>query len=62
MGLAAAVIAWFASPAHWSGPGGVPTRLLEHIQISAVAMAVAILVALPLGITLGHLHLSLIHI
>jgi osmoprotectant transport system permease protein len=56
MGFAAAVFAWFASPAHWSGPGGVPIRLLEHVQISAVAMAVAIVVALPIGITLGHLH------
>src|SRR3981081_1465422 len=56
MGFPGAVIAWFASPAHWTGPGGVPTRLLEHVQISAEAMAVAIVVALPIGIALGHLH------
>jgi osmoprotectant transport system permease protein len=56
VGFLGAVFAWFASPAHWTGPGGVPVRLLEHGQISAVAMAVAIVVALPIGITLGHLH------
>jgi len=56
MGFLGAVIAWFASPAHWSGTGGVPTRLLEHVQISAAALAVAIMVALPIGITLGHYH------
>jgi osmoprotectant transport system permease protein len=56
MSFVAAVFAWFASPAHWTGPGGVPTRLLEHVEISAVAMAVAIVVALPIGISLGHLH------
>jgi osmoprotectant transport system permease protein len=56
MGFLGSVITWFASPAHWTGPGGVPTRLLEHVQISAEAMAVAIVVALPIGIALGHLH------
>jgi osmoprotectant transport system permease protein len=56
VGFLNSVIAWFASPAHWTGPGGVPTRLLEHLQISALAMAVAIVVALPIGIALGHLH------
>lgn len=56
MGFLGAVITWFTSPAHWTGPGGVPIRLLEHIQISALALAVAIAVALPVGIALGHLH------
>ncbi len=56
MGILGSVVAWFGSPAHWTGPDGVPIRLLEHIQISAAAMAVAILVALPAGIALGHLH------
>ena len=56
MGFLGSVFAWFASPTHWIGPAGVPTRLLEHVEISAVAMAVAIVVALPIGITLGHLH------
>ena len=56
MSFLGAVVAWFTSPAHWTGSGGVPTRLLEHVQISAVAMGVAIVIALPIGITLGHLH------
>ena len=56
MSFLGAVVVWFMSPAHWTGPDGVPTRLLEHVQISAVAMGVAIVIALPIGITLGHLH------
>lgn len=56
MAFLADVIAWFGSPAHWTGPGGVPTRLVEHLEISAVALAVAIVIALPAGIALGHLH------
>jgi osmoprotectant transport system permease protein len=56
MGILGSVITWFSSPAHWTGPDGVPIRLLEHVQISAAALAVATLVALPAGIALGHLH------
>jgi osmoprotectant transport system permease protein len=48
------VIRWFGGGAHWQGQDGVPTRLLEHIVISAEAMAVASVIALPLAIGLGH--------
>jgi len=48
------VINWFADPSHWSGPDGIPTRLLEHIQISAESVAIGALIALPIGIVLGH--------
>src|SRR5207249_4116903 len=30
---------WFADGAHWSGPNGVPTRVLEHVEISGAAVA-----------------------
>ena len=42
-------------PANWTGPDGIPARTLEQIQMSAFAMALALLVALPLGLVLGHL-------
>ena len=45
---------WFAAPSHWSGSDGIPTRLLEHIQISAEAVAIGAVIALPIGIVLGH--------
>src|SRR5712691_4563160 len=48
------LIKWFADPSHWSGPDGIPTRLLEHIQISAESVAIGALIALPIGIVLGH--------
>jgi len=48
------VIAWFADPAHWTGSHGVPNRLVEHIQISGEAVGIGLLVALPVGIALGH--------
>ncbi len=54
MNFLQSVISWFANPAHWTGNGGVPHRLLEHVIFSAVATGVAMLFALPVGIALGH--------
>jgi osmoprotectant transport system permease protein len=48
------VIRWFADSTHWSGPDGIPVRLLEHIQISGESVAIGALIALPVGIVLGH--------
>lgn len=45
---------WFTDPANWSGPDGIPTRTLQHVVISVAAMAIAIVVALPIGLFLGH--------
>jgi osmoprotectant transport system permease protein len=50
----ASLVQWFSDPAHWSGENGIPTRLVEHIEISAEAVAIGALIALPLGILLGH--------
>ena len=48
------VVAWFADPAQWQGPDGIPQRLLEHVAMSAVSVLVASLVALPAGLFIGH--------
>jgi len=48
------VARWFADPAHWEGPHGVPVRILEHIELSGLAIAIAVLIAAPIGLYLGH--------
>lgn len=48
------VIDWFQDPAHWTGPAGVPTLLLQHVLLTVVALLLAALVALPLAVWLGH--------
>ncbi len=48
------VVRWFTDPAHWSGPDGIPTRLLEHLQLSGESVAIGMVIALPIGIVLGH--------
>lgn len=45
---------WFTDPANWSGPNGIPVRTAQHLFISGAAMLIALVVALPLGLYLGH--------
>src|SRR3981189_1154528 len=54
MSIIISVFQWFLDPAHWSGPDGIPVRLLEHVQLSAESVAIGALIALPVGILLGH--------
>lgn len=45
---------YLLDPANW-GPGGEITgRLLEHLFYSAVSVLIAALIAIPLGIVIGH--------
>ncbi len=48
------VLDWLTAPAHWSGSNGIPVRLLEHLELSAVALALASAVAIPVGLYVGH--------
>jgi osmoprotectant transport system permease protein len=45
---------WLASPAHWVGSDGIPTRLGEHLLLAGLATLVAVLVAFPTGVIFGH--------
>ena len=45
---------WLTSSEQWSGPDGIPARLLEHIWYSALGVFVAALIALPAGLLIGH--------
>ena len=54
MNVFADIVAWFADPAHWAGPDGVPARVGEHLGYCLLATAIAIAIALPLGLVLGH--------
>jgi len=48
------VIGWFADPAHWQGAAGVPTRIAEHLLISAASLAIAAAIGLTTGLAVGH--------
>lgn len=54
MSLLADTARWLADPAHYRGTDAIPIRILEHVELSALALAVACLIALPIGLSLGH--------
>jgi osmoprotectant transport system permease protein len=54
MGILADTLAWLTDPTHWSGPNGIPVRLLEHAALSAASLGIALAIALPVGLWIGH--------
>jgi osmoprotectant transport system permease protein len=48
-------LVWLNDPLNWTNPDGIVARTREHLEISAVAVALACLVAWPIGIWLGHI-------
>lgn len=47
-------VAFLTDPASWAGPNGIPVRLFEHVAISGASLAIALAIALPIGIWIGH--------
>jgi len=45
---------WLFDAAHWSGPTGIPARILEHLGYTALTVLVAAVIAIPLGAVIGH--------
>ncbi len=45
---------WIKQPQQWHGSGGIPVRILEQLGYTGLALLVAALIAVPLGILIGH--------
>src|SRR5699024_1120737 len=45
---------WLGDPLRWSGPDGIPLRTLEHLGYTALGVLVAALLAVPIGLYVGH--------
>lgn len=45
---------WFNDPANWWGADGLLARIREHVFYTALIVIVAMLIALPLGLLIGH--------
>ena len=54
MNLVIDALAWLADPANWTGAGSIPQRLVEHLWVSLVVLAIAAAIALPVGGAVGH--------
>ena len=48
------VVAWFTDPANWQGIDGIPNRLWEHLQMTALSTATAAILAIPTAVVLAH--------
>jgi osmoprotectant transport system permease protein len=54
MELIGEVVTWLTDPANWAGRNGIGIRLVEQVLLSAAALGAALVIALPLGLAIGH--------
>ncbi len=47
-------VTWLNDPLNWTAEGGLIDRMGEHLAMTAVAVLLAAVVALPVGVWLGH--------
>lgn len=45
---------WFNDPLNWKGPDGLLAYTSEHIVYTIVVLAIALVIAVPLGLLVGH--------
>jgi osmoprotectant transport system permease protein len=48
------VLAWLTDGQNWQGGDGILLRTWEHVYYSAIALGIAALVAVPVGLWVGH--------
>jgi osmoprotectant transport system permease protein len=47
-------LSYIFTAANWSGPAGLGIRIAEHLQYTAIAVVFSALVAIPVGLLIGH--------
>ena len=47
-------LSYIFTAANWSGPAGIGVRIVEHLQYTAIAVVFSVLVAIPIGLIIGH--------
>jgi osmoprotectant transport system permease protein len=45
---------WLRQPAQWQGADAIPARILEQLGYAGLALLIAAVIALPLGVAIGH--------
>ena len=54
MNLFAEALAWLFSPDRLTGSQPIPLRLTEHLFFTFISVAIAALIAIPIGFAIGH--------
>ncbi|MGH3674980.1 MAG: ABC transporter permease [Mycobacterium sp.] len=47
-------LAYIFTAANWGGPAGLAARIAEHLQYTVVAVLFSLLIAVPIGMLIGH--------
>ncbi|HTA10831.1 MAG TPA: ABC transporter permease [Streptosporangiaceae bacterium] len=56
MGFLTFAVDWLKSPQQWSGPDGIPIRVLQHLEYTVLSLLIAAAIALPIGMLIGHVN------
>jgi osmoprotectant transport system permease protein len=48
------ILTWLGDGTHWQGDDGILRRVAEHLEYSLTALLIASLIAIPLGLYIGH--------
>jgi osmoprotectant transport system permease protein len=54
MGFLQQALSFIFTAANWTGPAGLGARIAEHLQYTVVAVAFSALIAIPIGMLIGH--------
>lgn len=45
---------WLLDPSNWSGAGSIPSQIAMHLLYTAISLAIAAAIAVPLGVYIGY--------
>ncbi len=48
------LFSYLQNPANWDGPAGITALVLQHLGYTALAVLIAAVIGIPLGILIGH--------
>lgn len=54
MTVLTSLLEFLGDPDNWSGSRGIPVRVLEHLWYTALALGISAVIALPVGLLIGH--------
>ena len=54
MNFLSQALSYIFTSANWAGPAGLTARIGEHLQYTVVAVLVSVLIAVPIGMIIGH--------
>ncbi|BBY51017.1 ABC transporter permease [Mycolicibacterium arabiense] len=54
MNFLSQALSYIFTAANWAGPAGLGARILEHLEYTAIAVVFSALIAIPIGMVIGH--------